>query len=329
MILSYIARLACLSFASFFVVHTALAAAMWAAAPRAIRAGESMRPRSGARFLLTLRLLPVTFAVLVVGGLCIPSYLWLETNESTERAGFACCAMALLGALICTDSLIRSVRRIFVSWRASRRCKRAEASNLAGHSLPVAVVESEAPVLALAGLIRTRVIVSRSVLRSLSDEELAAAIAHERAHRGSRDNWKRLALALAPEILPFTRAFGVLNRSWAKLVEWAADDEASAGNWGRSLSLAAALVRVAGMRGGNFFSPLASFFMGDNRELSARVDRLLTPSLAPSLARGSSPRVLRAAVMIGAACFGVLAIAAAFHPATFASVHELLEQFLR
>lgn len=325
MILSYIARLACLCFASFFVVHTAFATAIWAAARRAICAGESMRPRSGARFLLTLRLLPVTFAALLVAGLCIPSYLWLETNRSTERVGLACCFAALLGALVCAVALSRSLRALFVSWRESMRCERSVASKLPGHSLPVAVVESKAPVLALVGLMRSRVIVSRSILQSLSTEELATAIAHERAHRRSRDNWKRLALALAPEILPFTQAFGVLNRGWAKLIEWAADDEAAAGSLGRSLSLAAALVRVAGMRGGDFSSPLVSFLVGDDRELSTRVDRLL----APSLAQGGFPRALRTALMIAAGCFAVLALAAVFHPTAFTSVHAILEQLLR
>jgi beta-lactamase regulating signal transducer with metallopeptidase domain len=325
MILPYTLRLICLCFASFFVVHTVMAAAIWAAAPRAMRTGESMRPRSGARFLLGLRLLPVTFAAVVVAGLCVPSYLWLETNESTERVGLACCALALLGVLLCADSLIRSVRGIFISWRGVMRSKSAGFEKRAAESLPITTVNSDAPVLALAGLLRPRVIVSRSILQSLSAKELDAAIEHERAHQRSHDNWKRLALAFAPEILPFTQVFAPLNRCWAKLIEWAADDDATQGNFGRSLSLAGALVRVARIGGAFSASPLISFFLGRERELSARIERLI----APVPARIGLPRQLRMGLKIGIAAFGVLAIAAILHPSVLVSVHEALEQLLR
>lgn len=325
MILPYTLRLICLCFASFFVVHTAMAAGIWAAAPRAMRTGESMRPRSGARFLLALRLLPVTFAALVVAGLCVPSYLWLETNESTERVGLACCALAVLGALLCADSLIRAIRGVFISWRGLMQSKNAGFEKEHKGLLPVTIIKSDAPVLALAGLLRPRVIVSRSILQSLSDKELEAAIEHERAHRRSHDNWKRLALAFAPEILPFTRAFAPLNRCWAKLVEWAADDDATQGNFGRSLSLAAALVRVARIGGTFSASPLISFFLGRDRELSARIERLI--GSAP--VHVSFPRRLRVALTIGIGALGALVLVAIVHPTALASVHEALEQLLR
>lgn len=325
MSLPYMLRLVCLCFASFFVVHTAMAAAVWAAAPRAMRIGEAMRPRSGARFLLGLRLLPVAFAALVVAGLCVPSYLWLETNESTERVGLACCALALLGALVCAASAIRAVRRVLDSWRGARECRRAELARPTADSLPITILASEAPILALTGFVRPRVIVSRLVLDSLSPEELDAAIAHERAHGRARDNLKRMALAFAPEILPFAGAFARLEHSWAKLIEWAADDDATRGNFGRSLSLAAALVRVARMGAAFSTSALISFFVGSDGELSSRIDRLIEG--AP--AHISFPRRLRIALSIGAAVVGALVLMAMVHPASLASIHEILEQLIR
>lgn len=325
MILPYTLRLICLCLASFFVVHTAMAAAIWAAAPRAMRTGESMRPQSGARFLLGLRLLPVTFAAVVVAGLCVPSYLWLETNDSTERVGLACCVLALLGALLCTDSLIRSVRGIFISWRSVRRSKDVGFEKRTKQTLPITTVDSDVPVLALAGLLRPRVVVSRSILQSLSAEEFEAAIEHERAHHRSYDNWKRLALTFAPEIFPFTRAFAPLNRCWAKLVEWAADDDATHGNFGRSLSLAAALVRVARIGGAFSASPLVSFFLGRERELSVRIDRLI----GGASVHASFPRRLRVALTLGVTALGALVLVAMVHPATLSSVHEILEQLIR
>lgn len=325
MILPYTLRLICLCFATFFVVHTVLAAVAWGIAPKAISAGVGMRPRSGARFLLALRLLPGALAAFVVTAFCVPSYLWLETNESTERVGLACCAMAVLGVLICVGSVMRSAWATFLSWREAKRCKIAGVTGLATHALPVTVLNSDVPVLALAGLIRPRVIVSHSILHSLSPEELDAAIAHERAHRRARDNWKRLALAFAPEILPFSRLFAKLNQCWAKLIEWAADDDATADNFARSLSLAAALVQVARMRGASLASPLMSFFVGNNRDLSVRVERLL----GPRHREGTFPRRLRITLTIAAAALGTLALIAVFHPATLSSVHEILELLVR
>jgi Zn-dependent protease with chaperone function len=325
MILPYTLRLLCLCFASFFLIHAALGLAVWTATPGAMRVGESMRPRSGARFLLALRLLPVTLGALVVTGLCVPSYLWLETNEATERVGLACCAMALLGMLVCASSLMRSIRALFLSVRQARGCEREGRPERESGSVPVTVMNSNAPVLALAGLIRPRVIVSRAVLQTLSREELEAALEHEHAHRKSQDNLKRLLLFLAPDILPFSRAFTRLNQGWARLIEWAADDEATEGDSHRSVSLAAALVHMARIGSAAAVSPLTSSFLGNDQELSARVDRLL--GLTPI--HGNAPRRARTMLGISAALIIVLAIAAMIRPATFLSVHHLLEQLLR
>lgn len=325
MILPYTLRLLCLCFASFFLIHAALALAVCTTAPGAMRIGESMRPRSGARFLLALRLLPVTLAALAVAGLCVPSYLWLETNEATERVGLACCAMALLGMLMCAKSLARAVRAAALSVQQSKRCKCEGRTECDGDSLPLTVMNSNTPVLALAGLTRPRVIVSRRVLQTLSGEELDAALAHERAHRKSGDNLKRLVLFLAPEIFPFSRTFARLDRCWARLIEWAADDEATAGDSERSVSLAAALVHMARMGAAPAVSPLASSFLGNDRDLSTRVDRLL--GLAPVPAK--PPRRARAMLSVAAAVISALVIAAMIRPATFLSVHHLLEQLLR
>lgn len=323
--LPYTLRLLCLCFASFFLIHAVLGLAVFTAAPGAMRIGESMRPRNGARFLLGLRLLPVTLAALAVAGLCIPSYLWLETNESGERVGLACCAIALLGALVWTRSILRAARAAALSVRQSKRCAREGQPESSGSFPPLTVMNSSAPVLALAGVMRPRVIVSRRVLQTLSREELEAALAHERAHRKSGDNLKRLALFLSPDILPFSRIFARLDGSWARLIEWAADDEATSGDSQRSVSLAAALVQLARMGAAPPVSPLASSFLGNDGDLSARVDRLLGLAPAPLNRPGRTRPLLPIAVTAVAA----IVVAAIIRPSTFLSVHHLLEQLLR
>ena len=90
-----------------------------------------------------------------------------------------------------------------------------------------------------------QLLISKSVLNGLTAEQTEAALRHEQAHRTSRDNIKRFLILLSPDVLPFLRTFASLEHSWAKFTEWAADDQATAGDSHRALSLASALVRVA------------------------------------------------------------------------------------
>jgi hypothetical protein len=272
---SYFFRLLCLALATFFLVHLALGVVVSTLAPAAIRIVERLRPRLAARLLLVLRLLPLGAALFVTAGLCVPSYLRFEPESSAERMGFACLAAAILGAAVWGMSIGRALRAAVRSWRYTRVCRRiGHRTHLEGESSPVLIVERTAPCLALAGIVRPRLVVSKNILRALPADQLAAALRHERAHLVSRDNLKRLLLLLAPDPLPFVRAFRPMERSWARFTEWAADDSAVAGDSRRSLSLAAALVRVARM--GSAAQPtLTSSLLADGRDLSARVDRLL------------------------------------------------------
>ena len=151
---------------------------------------------------------------------------------------------------------------------------------------------------------------------------MAAALRHEEAHRVSRDNLKRLLLLLAPGLLPGFHGFGAIERGWARFTEWAADDEAVAGDAHRSLSLAAALVRIARMGGTLSPSPLATSFLGDSREISARVDRLLSAAPVAPVRRANSA-AMAAGVALAAAC-----AASMLHPATLQTAHRIIEELI-
>jgi len=326
MIYHYVLRLLCLCLASFFLVNTALGLATVWASQAAVRMAESMRPRSAARLLFALRILPFALGVGMVLVLCVPSYLWLEPKASSERIGWACLTIALLGAADWLGSIARVTRALATSRRLNRAWRLAGCETLLpGESSKALVVKNDAPLLTLAGVYRPRLVLSQSVLLSLSAEELQLALQHENAHRSSRDNLKRLLLLLAPSPIPLFPGFTSLDQSWGKLSEWAADDEAVRGNAHRALLLAEALLRVARMGAAPHLSFLHTSLCADDHDLSARIDRLLRIELCPAKTppRKQSPTILASFGI--AVCLGFLLA----WPTTLSSVHRLLETFLR
>jgi Peptidase family M48 len=327
MILPYLLRLLCLCFASFFVLNLAVSLLVRISSKSALRFAESVTPRGAARFLLALRLLPFALALLFVGLLCVPSYLWLEPTATAERVGVFCVALGFLGAATWFLSIARTALSLIASLRHILLCRSAgQETRIAWKSSLVLLVEAETPLLAMSGLLRPQLLISHSVLRNLSAEELDAALSHELAHRTARDNAKRFLLLLAPDILPFVRPLQSLERSWSTFAEWAADDQATSGDPRRALSLAAALVHVARMGSSPPLPYLSTSLLACDRDLSARVDRLLHAApIAPASAMKSQHRLrLRTAGFLVAAAFGALFVT----PYVLSSVHELLELLL-
>jgi len=326
MIVPYFWRLLCLCLASFFLVNASVGLTMAFASRAAVRMAESMRPRSAARFLFAARVLPCALGAGAVLALCVPSYLWLEPLASSERIGWACLTLALLGAAGCFGSITQVARALAAAVSFNRAWQQAGCETLLpGESSKAVIVEKDVPILVLVGVFRPRLVVSQGVLRTLSAEELHLALLHEKAHRISRDNLKRLLLLLVPSPIPFLQAFSSLERYWAKFSEWAADDEAVRGDSRRALSLAAALLRVARMGVAPRLSFLHTSLCAGDHDLSARVDRLLRiqPPHAKPLSRARS---LASGSSLGmAVCIAVLLA----WPAILSSVHRLLELFLR
>lgn len=322
MILPYLVRLTVLSLACFFLVHVVLAVAMNWLAPWLLRVAERRRPGSAARLLLAARLFPSVASVLVVACVCVPSYLWLEPEATVERVGVVCLAAALLSVAIWVVSAGRGLRAIILSGHYLRRCRElGRETRLAGEK--ARVIDGAGGLFALAGILRPHLVISREVLQNLSALELDAALLHERAHFTSRDNLKRLLLLLAPHVLP---GIGLqsLERGWAKYTEWAADDRAVAGDPGRSVSLAAALVQVARLGVNMEASPLMTSLVADGRDLEARVNRLLGAAQCGEITRQGTPAFI-AASLLGA---GTLLVAS-MGPTTLQAAHRLLEHLIR
>jgi hypothetical protein len=303
MIYGYTERLICLSLAAFFLVHLLAGAAVCAAAPLAARFGRRLQPRLAERLLVAMRCAPPVLAVLTVAVLCIPSYVWLEPGDTGEQAGLLCLAAASLGVTVWAAAVVRGIGAVVRSQRKVR-----DFTGTGG------------PLVAVAGFLRPRLLVSGRVKAALSGEQLEAAVRHELAHGAARDNLKRLVMAFAPGLIPGLRGFAGIEETWARFAEWAADDDAVAGDPNRAVALASALVRVARMCPAPV--PLASSLL-DSDDLVERVERLLHPAPAGQTVRGL--RVLGCLAVVTAGIMGALAV----HPETLAYSHELLEHLMR
>jgi beta-lactamase regulating signal transducer with metallopeptidase domain len=322
LIFTYRLRLVCLCLACFFLFHVAVGLLVSLTASWAIRRASRMDAPSAARFLLALRLLPAGFATIIVAGICAPSYLWLEPEASVEEVGLACMAAALLGLIILAFSMARGLRASRRSLQYIRHCQRVgRKTKMPGEPATVWIVNGAAPLLALTGIVRPRLVISQPVVSALSSRQLAAVLRHEHAHRLSHDNLKRLVILLSPGLLPFFRGFDKLEQAWARFTEWAADDRAVDGDGRRSLSLAAALIRVARLGAAGQAPLLATGLLADSQDLSARVDRLLHPR---AKSRPRNPHLATAAVL----AFAALLAAVMLNPATLSAVHQLLERLI-
>lgn len=296
MIASYALRLVCLSLAVFLLVHTIAAAIAGALAPAVLRLAERMRPRNATRLLLAMRLLPAAAGIFIVGAFCVPSYLRLEPEGGAEEIGWLCVIAAAVAVAMWGGAFLNLARALVRSSRFARHCER-----------------TGAPVLMLTGIVRPRLVVSRTIRDALSAEQLDAALRHEQAHRRAHDNLKRLLLAGTPR-LP---GFAVLERGWLRMSEWAADDESVAGDSGRALCLADALVRVARLGA----VPAEVSFLGDGRDLARRVERLLHPR-----PYGERPAGVLAGAALGLATVAMAAIA---QGRSLETAHRVMEYLVR
>lgn len=289
------------------------------------------RPARARAWLLGLRLLPLWLSLMVVGGMLVPSFLWLEAPGGLERVDWPFLAAAILGAGLAAWAVLATAQAFWHSHVFACRCRaRGVAERLAPESTAWVIADS-APLLAVTGIFRPQLLVSRAVLGQLTASQLRAALRHERAHAEARDNFKRLLLRAAPALIA-PRALQRLESAWLRLTEWCADDRSVAAAdaleaepAARALSLATALVRVAGLQSGRPSSCQASCLAvsslrGTGRDLAARVERLL--SERPPAENGRGPRwALAAGFLLLTWCM--------LQPTSLTVAHLLFEHLLR
>ena len=187
---------------------------------------------------------------------------------------------------------------------------------------------ADAPIVALVGILRPRLFITRRVVAALTGEELAASVAHELGHRRALDNLKRLAMRAAPDFLATTSVARVLERRWASASEHVADrsacDMVNLADRGRArCALASAIVKVARM-----MPPMAPAAepistLVDGGDIASRVRSLLDDG-PPAVARPrSGGYAIGAALAAAALAFGYAPLLRVVHVATEVLVHAL------
>jgi Zn-dependent protease with chaperone function len=322
MTVSYALRLLCISLAAFFLVHLILGAIVSLLTPLLSRMASRVPAAKAARILFVIRMYPAVGSILIVLGLCVPSFLRFETVAGAEEIGWTCFAAAILGGAVWSISIVRGARAAIRSFGYLRRCRKvARRLPLSHEPAPLWVLDRPEPCLIMAGVFRPQIVISQGVVDGLTPEQLAASLEHERAHCASRDNLKRLALLAVPGLLPGVNGFGRLEKAWARFAEWAADDSAVQGDSLSSIFLASALVRVARMGAPRPLEPLMTSLIADTQELSVRVERLLRVDPPAGL-----PRSWKAGSLLLPAFFLLVLLQPA---ATLEVVHHLIEGLVR
>ena len=285
--------------------------------------------RTRAEILFALRIAPPVLALLAVGLFLLPAYFNYEPYATDEVVGLKLAVLAFVSAFGVLFAAVRCWRAVWATrtlrkeWLAAAR-----EISLPGVAVPTFRLAHSFPVIAVVGTVKPRLFIAERVLDSLSQEELAAAIAHEQGHLKAHDNLKRGLLRACRDalILPWG---GSLDRSWSETAEAAADECAARTSPQVALNLASALVRIARMvpSGPRAEVPVGAFLVGDEtRGIKARVRRLIEIASTSSSHRPALFEVTRVApvVLLAAAFLPAAILASNSH--VLLSVHSFMEQ---
>jgi Zn-dependent protease with chaperone function len=196
------------------------------------------------------------------------------TGQIIVLAGLGLAA-AVIGRMVFTvarsvPAAMRWRRRHVEALRLIGRTGSGPDVTVIDHPNPAAYVVAARP--------RSLVVVTSGAVERLTDTELAAVIAHERAHAAGRHHLLITALRLLAEAFPASPLFARAHIQVSRLAEVCADDAAVRQH--SRLDLARALVTVAeGLASGNRAPAAALAATGG--DAAGRIRRLLAPPEPP------------------------------------------------
>ena len=310
---AFLAHGATLTLAWFVAINAAIAALVMPAIGYSVRREAKL----SARVWMSLRLAPAAIASVFTLAFFIPSYWKYEPRQGVEGFDVTLSLLAALAVVMLGAAIVRGV----TAWLSARQrvsdwMAHARPIAIAGTALPAYAVDADQPMIALVGLLRPRLLVTRGLLNVLTPAELEAAVAHELGHQRSLDNFKRLLMCSAPDLL---RSFGtarLAEQRWAAAAEHLADQIGGSNSAAARCALASALVKVARLTPAvpAHNEPISTLISGG--EIAARVQRLLADD---DYGPQAVSRLRRLAALASLA-----AITLAYTP-LLRSVHELTE----
>jgi len=262
--------------ASFFALSSFVAAcvsAWWRIA----------RPSTmDANRLLALRLLPVAAGLLLTGCVVTPAFLRFEPAGDAEQAGPVLLLLGAAGVLVLAAGAVRMLGAVLLTRRLRQRWL-ASASGVRplDGATPARLIDVPYPLVAIVGILRPVLVVSRTVAGTCSEDEVQLIAAHERAHLRARDNLKRLIIDGCPDVMRWTRTGREIAAAWSASAEDAADDAATGGDRHARIALAAVLLRVARMAVSGSPAPRFASALVGLSGVERRVRRLAEASPQP------------------------------------------------
>ena len=288
--------------------------------------------RTRAEIVFVMRIGPPVIAIVAIAAFMIPSYLKYEPHTTDEFVSWKLGALAALSAIGVGLAAWRGLR----SWLATRSLLRDWLSSskrieLNGISVPTFVLNHSFPIIAVVGAIRPRLFIATHVLESLSEEELAAAIAHEYGHLAASDNFKRSVMRISRAALLIIPCGRSLDRAWSEASESAADEYAAQESSFVALNLASALVRIARMipKGQHQVMPAAvsAFLIGseDSPGVKVRVRRLVELAATDRRLLASNASIVRFLPWFVLSLIVVVGVTIESRPQVLATVHQFVE----
>lgn len=228
---------------TFNALATMCATALWRGiAERA----QNWAAETRSQILFALRIFPALGAIACTLLLLTPSYITHEPAESGETVSTKLAVVAVVSAI----GIALALWRGFSAWRVTRRLisdwlRNAEPLEVKGVRIPAYRIRHPFPVIAIVGAFKPKLFVASQIFDILSEEEFAAALAHERGHLATLDNLKRACMRACRDALTIVPCGRSLDRAWAESSEAAADEYAARAGAPLALDLASALVKIA------------------------------------------------------------------------------------
>jgi hypothetical protein len=310
MVLSYSLRVTCLIGVTLAILQVTMEIFLWIGTPAILRVVQSLALRQRERMLYLVQLLPVIVAILLTGLFFLPQYVSNETNLAPEHVGRLCIVLAASLYVWWGARIVRGIRMVGRTILFSRACRLVgQDSESLAPGTRLVTVSDQTPRVALVGLLRPFILVSKSLLDDGGLDPLALQVVldHERSHATQRDNWKLLSLYCLPRLdmrLPGGKTWMQL---WQSTAEWAADDDAVGDSSARALMLAETLVALARTQSAVGQQIACTYLVCEDTELAQRVERLVNRTPEVSLTQ-----LHKTGLLLGFVALCVVAGSAAF-----------------